>query len=130
MKVGILAGGYGARLSEETDDKPKPMVEIGGHPILWHIMKLYSHYGFNDFIIALGGKGDVIKRLAPYMGDQTFFLYLGRRRVGRESSRASRLSSIARATRDRNRRSTAGSLRLPGPRIGCRAGVQREAADR
>jgi len=61
MKVILLAGGYGTRLSEETDIKPKPMVEIGGKPILWHIMKLYSHYGFNDFIVCLGYKGYVIK---------------------------------------------------------------------
>jgi glucose-1-phosphate cytidylyltransferase len=61
MKVLILAGGLGSRLSEETDIKPKPMVEIGGKPILWHIMKIYSHYGFNDFIILLGYKGYVIK---------------------------------------------------------------------
>ena len=61
MKVVILAGGLGTRLSEETDLKPKPMVEIGGKPILWHIMKIYSHYGFNDFIICLGYKGYVIK---------------------------------------------------------------------
>ena len=51
MKVLILAGGFGSRLSEETSLKPKPMVEIGGKPILWHIMKIYSHYGFNEFII-------------------------------------------------------------------------------
>ncbi len=61
MKVVILAGGLGSRLSEETDIKPKPMVEIGGKPILWHIMKIYSQYGFNDFIICLGYKGYVIK---------------------------------------------------------------------
>jgi glucose-1-phosphate cytidylyltransferase len=61
MKVVILAGGYGTRLSEETVVKPKPMVEIGGKPILWHIMKIYSHYGFNDFIIPLGYKGYFIK---------------------------------------------------------------------
>jgi glucose-1-phosphate cytidylyltransferase len=61
MKVLILAGGFGSRLSEETDLKPKPMVEIGGKPILWHIMKIYSYYGFNDFIILLGYKGYVIK---------------------------------------------------------------------
>lgn len=61
MKVVILAGGFGTRLSEETDLKPKPMVEIGGKPILWHIMKIYSHYGLNDFIICLGYKGYVIK---------------------------------------------------------------------
>jgi len=61
MKVVILAGGLGTRLSEETDIRPKPMVEIGGKPILWHIMKIYSHYGFNDFIICLGYKGYYIK---------------------------------------------------------------------
>jgi glucose-1-phosphate cytidylyltransferase len=62
MKVVILAGGLGSRLSEETEVRPKPMVEIGGRPILWHIMKLYSHYGYNEFVVALGYKGDVIKR--------------------------------------------------------------------
>ena len=61
MKVVILAGGLGTRLSEETVLKPKPMVEIGGMPILWHIMKIYSSYGFNDFIICLGYKGYVVK---------------------------------------------------------------------
>jgi glucose-1-phosphate cytidylyltransferase len=61
MKVVIFAGGLGTRLSEETDLRPKPMVEIGGKPIIWHIMKIYSHYGFNDFIICLGYKGYVIK---------------------------------------------------------------------
>lgn len=61
MKVVILAGGYGTRLSEETDILPKPMLLIGGKPILWHIMKSYSSYGFNDFVILLGYKGYVIK---------------------------------------------------------------------
>ena len=61
MKVVILAGGYGTRISEETDTRPKPMVEIGGKPILWHIMKIYSHYGFNEFLICLGYKGFFIK---------------------------------------------------------------------
>lgn len=61
MKVLILAGGLGSRLSEETNLKPKPMVEIGGKPILWHIMKTYSHYGFNEFIILCGYKGYMIK---------------------------------------------------------------------
>jgi glucose-1-phosphate cytidylyltransferase len=60
-KVVILAGGFGTRLSEETAIRPKPMVEIGGRPILWHIMKIYSHYGFNDFIVCLGYKGYMIK---------------------------------------------------------------------
>ncbi|HIK88078.1 MAG TPA: glucose-1-phosphate cytidylyltransferase [Dehalococcoidia bacterium] len=62
MKTIILAGGFGTRLSEETELRPKPMVEIGGRPILWHIMKTYAHYGFNDFSVALGYKGDMIKR--------------------------------------------------------------------
>lgn len=62
MKVALLAGGTGTRLSEETDIKPKPMVEIGGRPILWHIMQHYAHYGFSDFVIALGYKGEYIKR--------------------------------------------------------------------
>lgn len=62
MKVAILAGGAGTRLAEETEVRPKPMVEIGGKPILWHIMKHYAHFGHNDFVIALGYKGDYIKR--------------------------------------------------------------------
>ncbi|MDZ4655340.1 MAG: glucose-1-phosphate cytidylyltransferase [Coriobacteriia bacterium] len=61
MKAVILAGGLGTRLSEETDLKPKPMAEIGEHPILWHIMKTYSHYGFDEFVVCLGYKGYVIK---------------------------------------------------------------------
>ena len=127
MKVGILAGGKGTRIAEETSIKPKPMVEIGGKPILWHIMMCYANYGFNEFVIALGYKGEVlkkymvdyaaissnlrvdigagevkvhdgfrpnwivdlvdtgmetmtggrIKRLAPYMGDETFMLTWG-----------------------------------------------------
>jgi len=66
MKVAILAGGLGTRLAEETESKPKPMVEIGGKPIIWHIMRHYAHYGFNNFAIALGYKGEVIKK---YMVD-------------------------------------------------------------
>ena len=76
MKAVILAGGLGTRLSEETVLKPKPMVEVGGRPILWHIMKLYSHYGVNDFIICCGYKGYLIKEyFANYflhMSDVTF----------------------------------------------------------
>ncbi len=66
MKVAILAGGVGTRLAEETEVKPKPMVEIGGRPILWHIMRHYSHYGHGEFVVALGYKGEVIKK---YMVD-------------------------------------------------------------
>ena len=76
MKVVILAGGMGTRISEETHLRPKPMVEIGGRPILWHILKIYSAHGFNEFVVCLGYKGYVIKEyLANYllhMSDVTF----------------------------------------------------------
>lgn len=78
MQVVILAGGLGTRLSEETSLKPKPMVEIGGQPILWHIMKIYAHYGHKDFIICLGYKGNIIKEFFAnfflYQSDVTFNL--------------------------------------------------------
>ena len=90
MKVLILAGGYGTRLSEETDIRPKPMVEIGGKPILWHIMKLYSYYGFNDFIILLGYKGYYIKEyFANYylhQSDITFDMKNGQMEVHNNTS--------------------------------------------
>ncbi len=70
MKVVILAGGYGTRISEESHLKPKPMIEIGGKPILWHIMKLYSHYGFNEFIVCCGYMQHVIKQWFAY-----YYLY-------------------------------------------------------
>ena len=76
LKVVILAGGLGTRISEESYLRPKPMIEIGGYPILWHIMKIYSHYGYHDFIICLGYKGNVIKEFFSdyflYMSDVTF----------------------------------------------------------
>ena len=76
MKAVILAGGLGTRISEETHLKPKPMIEIGGRPILWHIMKIYSHYGVNDFIICCGYKGYLIKEYVAnyflHMSDVTF----------------------------------------------------------
>jgi len=72
MKTIILCGGLGYRLKEETEFKPKPMVQIGGKPILWHIMKIYSHYGFKDFVIALGYKGDYIKE---YFLNQKYFAH-------------------------------------------------------
>ena len=70
MKVLLLAGGFGTRISEESQSKPKPMVELGGMPILWHIMKIYRHYGFNDFVILAGYKQHVIKE---YFAD--YFLH-------------------------------------------------------
>jgi glucose-1-phosphate cytidylyltransferase len=85
MKAVILAGGLGTRLAEETSTRPKPMVEIGGKPVLWHILKLYSHHGINDFIICLGYKGYVIKEyFANYflhMSDVTFDLSQNRMEV-------------------------------------------------
>ena len=79
MKVVILCGGMGTRLREETEYKPKPMVEIGGKPILWHIMKLYAHYGFKDFVLCLGHKGKMIKEyiLNYEMMNSDFTIELG-----------------------------------------------------
>ncbi len=85
MKTVILAGGFGTRISEETGLKPKPMIEVGGKPLLWHIMKLYSHYGLTDFIVCLGYKGYVIKEyFANYFlhnSDVTFHLSENRMQV-------------------------------------------------
>ncbi|CAN7181800.1 glucose-1-phosphate cytidylyltransferase [Bosea sp. LjRoot237] len=90
MKVVILAGGLGTRLAEETGVRPKPLVEIGGRPILWHIMKFYSHYGFNDFIICLGYKGYAIKEFfANYFlhtSDVTFHVSENRMEVHRNAA--------------------------------------------
>src|SRR5260370_25968679 len=76
MKVVILAGGLGTRISEETITRPKPMIEIGGRPILWHIMKIYAHFGVTEFIICLGYRGYMIKEYfanyALHMSDVTF----------------------------------------------------------
>jgi glucose-1-phosphate cytidylyltransferase len=91
MKVIILCGGMGTRLREETEYKPKPMVEIGGKPILWHIMKHYSFYGYNDFILALGYKGDVIRdyfiNYYKYNRDFTVDLSSGDLKIENEGSR-------------------------------------------
>src|SRR5215472_2307407 len=98
MKVVILAGGLGTRIAEETTVRPKPMVEIGGRPILWHIMKIYSHYGFNDFIICLGYKGYVIKEFfANYFlhtSDVTFHLAENSMEVHRRSAEAWRVTLV------------------------------------
>ncbi|MHB1218721.1 MAG: glucose-1-phosphate cytidylyltransferase [Alphaproteobacteria bacterium] len=85
MKVVILAGGLGTRISEETDRIPKPMIEIGGSPILWHIMKIYSHHGFDDFIVCLGYRGYVIKEYFSnyrlHMSDVEFDMRTGTMKV-------------------------------------------------
>lgn len=88
MKVAILAGGLGTRLREETEYRPKPMVEIGGRPILWHIMKLYAHYGFSEFVICLGYKGDLIRDyfLNYEIRNRDFTVTLGSRAVEIHSS--------------------------------------------
>ena len=78
MKVVILAGGLGTRLAEETASRPKPMVEIGGRPILWHIMKIYAQYGFDDFLVACGYKGEIIKEyfFNFYIHNSDYFINL------------------------------------------------------
>ena len=85
MKAVILAGGLGTRISEETSSRPKPMIEVGGKPILWHIMKTYSHHGINDFVVCCGYKGYVIKEyFANYflhMSDVTFDMANGQMQV-------------------------------------------------
>lgn len=98
MKAVILAGGLGSRLSEETTLKPKPMVEIGGKPILWHIMKIYSAYGINDFIVCLGYKGHVIKDFFVnyflYSSDLTVDLECNRIEFHRNSSEKWRVTLV------------------------------------
>ena len=98
MKVVLLAGGLGTRISEETQVRPKPMVEIGGMPILWHIMKIFSHYGLNDFIVCLGYKGYVIKEyFANYFvhsSDLTFHLAENRVEVHERHSEPWRVTLV------------------------------------
>jgi glucose-1-phosphate cytidylyltransferase len=98
MKVVIFAGGLGTRLAEETTVRPKPMVEIGGRPILWHIMKIYSHFGFNEFIICLGYKGYMIKEyFANYflhMSDVTFHMQDNRMEVHRQMAEPWRVTLV------------------------------------
>ena len=98
MKAVILAGGLGTRLSEETGLRPKPMVEVGGRPILWHIMKIYSHYGVNDFIVCLGYKGYVIEEyFANYflhMSDVTFDMANNRMEVHQNNAEPWRVTLV------------------------------------
>ncbi len=98
MKAVILAGGLGTRISEESHLKPKPMIEIGGRPILWHIMKIYSHYGINDFVICLGYRGYVIKEyFANYflhMSDVTFDISENRMEVHQQYAEPWRVTLV------------------------------------
>jgi glucose-1-phosphate cytidylyltransferase len=98
MKAVILAGGFGTRLAEETNTKPKPMVEVGGKPIIWHIMKLYSAYGINDFIICCGYKSYIIKEyFANYflhMSDVTFDMTKNKMEVHNQSAEPWRVTLI------------------------------------
>ncbi|MFG1466451.1 glucose-1-phosphate cytidylyltransferase [Xanthobacter sp. DSM 24535] len=118
MKAVILAGGLGTRLSEETVIRPKPMVEIGGYPIIWHIMKIYSHFGVNDFVICLGYKGYLIKEYfsnyARHMSDITVDLRTGEVSVHRNDAEPWRISLIE--TGDATM--TGGRLRRVLPHIG------------
>jgi glucose-1-phosphate cytidylyltransferase len=98
MKAVILAGGLGTRLAEETSVRPKPMVEIGGRPIIWHIMKIYSHFGVNDFIVCLGYKGYLIKEYfanyALHMSDVTIDMRKGTTEVHRNTAEDWRISLV------------------------------------
>jgi glucose-1-phosphate cytidylyltransferase len=98
MKAIILAGGLGTRLAEETGVRPKPMVEIGGRPIIWHIMKIYSHFGINDFIVCLGYKGYLIKEYfanyALHMSDVTIDMRTGVTEVHRNTAEDWRISLV------------------------------------
>jgi glucose-1-phosphate cytidylyltransferase len=98
MKAVILAGGLGTRISEETQVRPKPMVEIGGKPVLWHIMKIYSHYGINDFVVCLGYKGYLIKEyFANYFihtSDLTFHVAENRLEVHKRHSEPWRVTLV------------------------------------
>jgi glucose-1-phosphate cytidylyltransferase len=98
VKAVILAGGLGTRISEETSVKPKPMIEVGGNPVLWHIMKLYSHHGINDFVICLGYKGYVIKEyFANYflhMSDVTFDMSKNRMEVHHNAAEPWRVTLV------------------------------------
>jgi glucose-1-phosphate cytidylyltransferase len=98
MKAIILAGGLGTRIAEETSLRPKPMIEIGGRPVLWHIMKMYSHHGINDFIVCLGYKGYMIKEYfanySLHMSDVTFDMRQGTMKIHRNDADDWRVSLI------------------------------------
>lgn len=118
MKVVILAGGFGTRISEESHLKPKPMIEIGDRPILWHIMKIYSHYGFNDFIICLGFKGYVIKEYFSnyflHMSNVTFDMAHNRMEVHEQNVEPWRVTLVDTGLESM----TGGRVKLVAPYIG------------
>ena len=120
MKVAILAGGKGTRLAEETEIKPKPMVTIGGRPILWHIMKHYAHYGHKDFYIALGYKGEAIKRYivdhTSLQGDLT--VDLGNGSVRRSVNGMHELDWIVHLVETGEETQTGGRIKRLAPHIG------------
>jgi glucose-1-phosphate cytidylyltransferase len=120
MKVAILAGGKGSRIAEETESKPKPMVTIGGHPILWHIMKHYAHYGHKEFYIALGYRGEVIKRYivdhTSLQGDITVDLAKGS--VRREMDGVHDLDWIVHLVETGDETQTGGRIKRLAPHIG------------
>jgi len=98
MKAVILAGGFGTRIAEESDSKPKPMVEVGAYPLLWHIMKIYSHHGINDFVICLGYKGYVIKEFFSnyyhHMSDMKIDLKTGEHEILNNQSEDWRITLV------------------------------------
>jgi len=98
MKVAILAGGQGTRFFEESETRPKPMTEIGGRPILWHIMKHYKHCGFNDFLIALGYKGEVIRKYFDGPGGKGFKVELVD--TGEQTETGGRIKRLAKNLKD------------------------------
>ena len=116
MKTVILAGGLGSRLGEETATRPKPMVEIGGRPIIWHIMKIYSAFGLNDFIICLGYKGYMIKEYfsnySLHMSDVTIDLTKNAMQVHATSARAVADHAGRHRRGDHDRRASAGDPTL------------------
>ena len=120
MKVAILAGGKGTRLAEETEVKPKPMITIGGRPILWHILKHYAHYGHKNFYIALGYKGEVIKR---YMVDHTSLqgnltVDLGKGSVHHEVNGMHDLDWVVHLVETGDETQTGGRIKRLAPHIG------------
>ena len=102
MKAVILAGGLGTRLREETEVRPKPLVDVGGKPILWHVMKIYSHFGVNDFVICLGYKGYLIKEYfanyALHMSDVTIDMTSGKTIVHQNNAEPWKVTLIDIAT--------------------------------